>query len=246
MVLSRNMMTELEAIKSRHSIRKYVNRPLPAESIDILRSMIAKINALNDSQLNIQLVTGERKAFTGFLSYGKFSGVENYFVVAGRPDPDLDFNAGYYGEKLVLLAQQLGLNTCWVGLTYRKIKDVLALRPDDKIVCYISLGYGAENGTKHKIKTPQQVSNVKDDSPQWFKDAVDAALLAPTAVNQQKFHFDLLPGSDPKAEDQVEASREFSMVGYTKIDLGIACLHFEIGAHPHPFKWVIRGLEGRG
>lgn len=237
MVPSRNMMTELEAVKCRHSIRKYVNRPIPRESIDILRSKIAEINALNDSQLNIQLVTNERKAFTGFLSYGKFSGVENYFVVAGRPGPDLDFNAGYYGEKLVLLAQQLGLNTCWVGLTYRKIKEVLTLRPGDKIVCYISLGFGDEGGIKHKIKTPRQVSNVTEDSPQWFKNAVDAALLAPTAVNQQKFHFDLLPKSDPKAEDEVEASREFSMVGYTKIDLGIACLHFEIGAQGHPFKW---------
>lgn len=232
------MMTEPEAIKSRHSIRKYANRPLPTESVDILRSKIAEINALNDSRLNIQLVIGERKAFTGFLSYGKFSGVENYFVVAGRPGPDLDFNAGYYGEKLVLLAQQLGLSTCWAGLTYRKIKDVLTMRSDDKIVCYISLGFGNENGIKHKIKTPQQVSNVKDDSPQWFKDAVDAALLAPTAVNQQKFHFDLLPKTNPDTEDEVEASREFSMVGYTKIDLGIACLHFEIGARPHPFKWA--------
>lgn len=34
---------------------------------------------------------------------------------------NLDERIGYYGEQLVLLAQALGLNTCWAGLSYRKV-----------------------------------------------------------------------------------------------------------------------------
>ncbi len=35
----------------------------------------------------------------------------------GKKGPTLEESCGYYGERLVLLAQQLGLNTCWVAMT---------------------------------------------------------------------------------------------------------------------------------
>jgi hypothetical protein len=34
-----------------------------------------------------------------------------------KKSDDLDEKVGYWGEQLVLLAQTLGLNTCWVGLS---------------------------------------------------------------------------------------------------------------------------------
>ena len=114
-------MTLLEAISARHSVRKYLDKEIPADIIAALQDKITECNKIGN--LNIQLVQNETKAFTGMLSYGSFSGVKNYLVMVGKKAKDLDERVGYYGEQIVLYAQTLGLNTCWVGLSYRKVPE---------------------------------------------------------------------------------------------------------------------------
>ena len=223
-------MTLLESIEARHSVRRYIHNPLNREIIDILQAKIEECNKLGN--LKIQLVTNELRAFSGAFAYGQFSGVENYLVMVGRKAEDLDYRVGYYGEQLVLLAQQLELNTCWAGLSYRKVKDAYQVEEGEKIACMISLGYGNELGRNLKRKTVQEVSNATSTTPEWFIRGVKAALQAPTAINQQKFHFKYV------APNQVKATKGFSLVGYTQMDLGIAMLHFEIGAGTENFNWI--------
>lgn len=223
-------MTLLEAIKSRHSVRHYISKPLPTEVVDALQAKISECN--KDGNLHIQLVLNEKKGFSGIMAYGSFSGVENYIVMAGEKSADLDERVGYYGEKLVLLAEQLGLGTCWAGLSYRKVKGTYDLKGGEKIACMISLGYHNDPGRNLRKKSPAQLSNVSSDTPEWFLRGVEAACLAPTAVNQQKFSFEFI------APDKVRADRGFSFIGYTQMDLGIAKLHFEIGAGKENFRWV--------
>lgn len=135
-------------------------------------------------------MTNEPKAFDSFMThYGKFSGVQNYIVLVGKKDERLDELCGYYGERLVIKDQQLGLNTCWVAMTYKKIPSAFIIDKGEKLTVVISLGYGKIQGVSHKIKTIEQVSNVSSDTPEWFKNGVELALLAPTAMNQQKFKF---------------------------------------------------------
>lgn len=227
-------MVTIETIKSRHSVRRYLPKPISEETKQQLLQEIAACN--EQSGLHIQLVTQEPKAFTGLLSYGKFSGVENYLVMAGRPSDSFEERVGRYGEYLVLFAQSLGLNTCWVGMSYRKVDDAFTLLDGEKVRCVIALGYGETQGHSHKIKTISQVSNASESSPAWFVQGVEAALLAPTAINQQKFRFEL-QSQQGDAKPVVKAKTTFSMVGYTKIDLGIAKLHFEIGAGEDNFVW---------
>lgn len=228
-------MTLAEAVSARHSVRKYIDHPLNQRVIDVLHKEISRINS--EAGLHFQLVVNERKAFTGFMAYGKFSGVSNYIIIAGKRSEALEYKAGYYGEQLVLLAQQLGLNTCWAGVSYRKVSGTYTLEAGEKILCYIALGYGENQGVKHKSKRPDQVSNISADTPEWFARGVEAALLAPTAVNQQKFRFDYVAPAENRNLAQVIPGKEFSVVGYTKIDLGIAMLHFEIGAGKENFIW---------
>lgn len=218
----------------RHSIRHYVDRPLAPEAINVLQEKINEINAV--AHLHIQLVTNEPRGFSGILAYGQFSGVGNYFVMAGQAADDLDERVGYYGEQLVLLAQQLGLGTCWAGVSYRKVKGTYTLAPGEKIACMIAVGHPADEGRKLKRKSVEQLSNASDDTPAWFRQGVEAARQAPTAVNQQKFFFEYLGERDGRG--LVRAKRLFSMIGYTKMDLGIARLHFEIGAGRHNFEWA--------
>ncbi len=227
-------MTLLEAISARHSVRKYLDKEIPADIIAALQDKITECN--NAGNLNIQLVQNETKAFTGMLSYGSFSGVKNYLVMVGKKSKDLDERVGYYGEQIVLFAQTLGLNTCWVGLSYRKVPEAYNVGKDEKLVCMIALGYGETQGVPHKIKSVEDVSNASDITPSWFKKGVEAALLAPTAVNQQKFSFEYVGMSNNR--HQVRAKKGFSMIGYTQMDLGIAKYHFEIGADKANFDWV--------
>lgn len=229
------MITLLEAIHQRHSVRHYISRPLSPEIIQTLREKIEVCN--REGNLHIQLVLNEPKGFSGIMAYGSFSGVENYLVMAGKRSDDLDERVGYNGEQLVLLAEQLGLGTCWAGVSYRKVRGTYQLLPDEKIACMIALGYPNDEGRHTKRKSIAEVSNAGPSTPDWFVRGVEAALRAPTAVNQQKYYLEYLP---PQGDElpRVRATRRFSMVGYTQMDLGIVKLHFEIGAAPARFLWA--------
>ena len=229
-------MTIQEAIEARHSVRAYTGKPLAADVVEVLEEEIRELN--EKGHLHMQLIRNETKAFQGKLAkYGKFRGVNDYIVIAGQKTDDLDERIGYYGEQLVLLAQTLGLNTCWVGLSYSKVPGTYVLDAGEVIEAYISIGYGETQGVSHKIKSVEQVSNANDLTPSWFRQGVEAALLAPTAVNQQKFFFEYIPARDGKPV-RVLAKRNFSLIGFTQMDLGIAKCHFEIGAGKVNYEWV--------
>lgn len=224
-----------EAIIARHSVRKYFSKTIPSDVLEKLKELISDCN--KDGQLNIQLVTKEKKAFNGIFAYGKFYGVENYIVMIGKKSNDLDEKVGYYGEQIVLYAQSLGLNTCWAGLSYKKVENSFSLTEKEKVACMISIGYGENQGIQHKCKSITQISNASEQTPNWFRKGVESALLAPTAVNQQKYNF-RYAGLNQDGKHIVIANRVFSLIGYTHMDLGIAKLHFEIGAGKENFVWA--------
>ncbi len=222
------MMTIMEAIRQRHSVRQYTDKPLGEDVIRPLEEEIAAYN--KESGLHIQLVKNEPKAFDSFMAhYGKFSGVTNYIAMIGKKGPDLEETCGYYGERLVLKAQQLGLNTCWVAMTYSKIRSAFSVGEGEKLCIVISLGYGKTQGVPHRSKAIEKVAKTDGPAPDWFTSGVEAALLAPTAMNQQKFQFTL---TDDKVS--VRAGVGF----YTKVDLGIVRYHFEAGAGKEHFTWT--------
>ena len=115
--------------------------------------------------------------------YGKFSGVNSYFALIGKQSDTLEETCGYYGQRLVLKAQQLGLNTCWVAMSYRKVKTAFTLEMGEKLCVVIALGYGETQGVAHKSKSLQQITTVRGEMPHWFENGLRAALLAPTALN---------------------------------------------------------------
>ncbi len=225
-------MELIEAIKARHSVRKYTDRPIEESKLAAIRKAIVEANAA--SGLNIQLIVNEPKGFNGlFIStYGQFSGVRNYIVMAAPKGRDWEEKVGYHGEKIVLLAQSLGLNTCWAGLTYRKIPGTFTLGQGETVHCMIALGYGENQGRQHPMKPIAKFYEADGEAPAWFMNGLEAALLAPTAVNQQKFKFFLHDGN------KVSTRTFFSPWGYTQIDLGIVKYHFEIGAGKDSFDWA--------
>lgn len=221
-------MDILEAMQRRHSVRQYVDRPIPT---DVRERLQREIDACNrEGALHLQLVCDEPAAFSGTMAhYGKFSGVQNYIAVVGKKAPDLEERAGYYGERVVLLAQQLGLNTCWVALTFSKRKARFTLGEGEKLVLVIALGYGVTQGAPHRSKPLPQLTRCPGPMPDWFRAGAEYAMLAPTAVNQQKFLLELT------GDSAVHATAPRGL--YTRLDLGIVKYHFEQGAGVENFHW---------
>lgn len=214
-------MTLLEAIDARHSVRDYKDKSIEPEIREQLNAFIDDCNA--ESGLHITVKYDEPEGFdSGLAHYGGFRNVKNYIVLAGKKSENFDYLCGYYGEKIVLYAQQLGLNTCWVALTFNK-KKVKEIVPDGEKLCMvISLGYGETQGNEHKGKSLSDVTDVQGTMPEWFVKGVEAALKAPTAINQQKFCFSL-EGDEPKVKIK-------GMGVHTMVDLGIIAYHFEVAS----------------
>ena len=209
-----------EAINNRHSVRQYKDIPIGEDLKKQLNALVEECN--QESGLHIQLILDDPKCFDVFMAhYGmKFRNAVNYLALVGKKEiPDLDEKTGYYGEKLVLAAQQMGLNTCWVAGTFGKKKCRVEIAEDEKLVCVIAIGYGENQGKPHKSKPIEKLC--KEDlskMPEWFKIGVDAALKAPTAINQQKFIISM------ENDEAVIVAKSAAMA---KIDLGIVKYNFE-------------------
>lgn len=218
----------LAAIQARHSVRHYTEQKMGEDLILHLKALIDQCN--RESGLHIQLITDEPNAFDFILAkYGKFSGVRNYIAFVGKNDDMFDELCGYYGEKIILEAQHLGLNTCWVGLSYSKKKTQATINEGETLRLVASIGYGKTQGVVRKSKKFDDVAKCQGEAPLWFKQGVEAALLAPTAINQQKFKF-ILSGNTVKAKN--------GWGFYAKVDLGIAKYHFEAIAGKENFSWA--------
>ncbi|MGI6029118.1 MAG: nitroreductase family protein [Candidatus Heteroscillospira sp.] len=221
-------MELLEAMSRRHSVRSYIDAPLRPSQKAELRACIEQCN--RDGGLHIQLVTDEPEAFSSLTARcAKFSGVSNYLALIGPDREGLEEKCGYHGEKLVLRAQQLGLNTCWAGATYAKNREAIRLASGERLCLVVAVGHGRNQGEPHRSRKREEVMRTTGEVPAWFIRGVDAALLAPTAMNQQKFMF-ILEGNGVRADP----GRGF----FTRVDLGIAKYHFELGAGVNHFRWL--------
>ena len=210
-------MSILELMRSRHSVRAYLDKPIEDDKKNALNELIAALNA--DYGTNVQIFFDDETAFkNATASYGNFQGCKNYAALVGS-DP---VTAGYVGEILALKAQSLGLNSCFVALTYNKgvVKSKISLKKGEKLQCSLALGYGKTQGTPRKSKTREQVLDVRGEVPDNLEQIVEACLLAPTAINQQKFKIICENGD-------VEIKKS-GLGFYTDFDLGIIKCHKDL------------------
>ena len=213
-------MTDKEAILERHSVRLYEDRQIEPEKVRQIEECIAELN--KQGNLHLQFLEDAGNTFNRLLN--KFAGLgsaPSVVVCAGPDNAELDETVGYYGEKLVLFLQKLGLNTCWAG-TFNKKGTGIEPPKGERISIVIAVGYGQNPGKPRKSKTADQVTAGRADKPEWFNKGVEMALLAPTAINQQHFTIRL---NDDDSVDFIDNGGIFS-----KVDLGIVKCHFEIGS----------------
>ncbi|MBR2385275.1 MAG: nitroreductase [Clostridia bacterium] len=227
-------MDIFEAIEKRRSVRVYRDTPIEEENKKLINDLVANLN--EESGQHFQVFYDEPTAFTGVFAYSKLINVKNYIVIVGKKGKGQEEICGYYGEKLVIFLQTLGINTCWAGISYKKRNVKAVIEKGEKLYLLIAMGYGKHLGHKRKSKTFEEVTDLsawgEKEIPDWFKKGIEYALLAPTAINQQKFCF------KPLANGEVELKKGVGF--YSKTDIGIVKYHFEIGALPKKATIIIR------
>ncbi len=240
-------MDFLDAIQVRTSRRTYLDTPISKEAAEKLNEMIDEVNRQGD--LSLKLIQNEPTAFSKLSkSYGMFKGVKNYILLIGKKGPDVKERLGYYGEKLVLLATQLGLGTCWVGGTFDRTIGDLYVQPDEVFSGVITIGNVEKDkslkeklisrATHRKTKETGEMMKAEGEVPEWFLEGMRAVQKAPSAMNVQPVTFTYQKGI-------VSAYASSENHGFEKMDLGIAKLHFEIGAGGGAWELKDKGIFRR-
>ncbi|MCQ2561362.1 MAG: nitroreductase [Clostridia bacterium] len=214
-------MTELEALRQRHSVRAYQDKKIEADKVSQINALIEECN--KEGNLNLQLLEDAGGTFGRVMS--KVMGLgsaPSVIACIGPDDSTLDERIGYYGQKIVLFAQSIGLNTCWAG-TFSEKKSPAKRSAGDRFPIVIAIGYGVNGGRVRKSKSLDQVvAGGIEGKPEWFVKGAEAALFAPTAINQQRFEIVLKDG------DTVEIVDKGGVL--SKIDKGIVKYNFEVGS----------------
>lgn len=207
-------MTLQEAMAARHSVRSYESKAVPEDLRAQLRQEVERIN--REAGLNFQLIWDEPSVFAG-----KVAGAQNCVALVGPKGADE--KVGYYSGQVLLKIQQLGLNSVWVAMSFNKKEAAkrCKLGSDEDMLGAIAFGYGTTQGKPHKSKSLEALCKVSGPMPEWFRAGMEAAMLAPTAINQQRFVFAL-------EGDEVTAKAKLGPL--TKVDLGIAKCFFELGS----------------
>ena len=176
-------MITVETIRERHSVREYDGKPLSRAEFDALIAVVGE--CARESGLDIQLVGDNPEVFNVIARFGLIRGCRTHvaFVVddAKARGVAADEAIGYWGQKIVLAAQDMGLNTCWCALCSRK-KSRAVVASGKKIRLIIAVGHGKTQGFSRKTKSVEALSSVECvKAPAWFAAAMEAAQLAPTA-----------------------------------------------------------------
>ena len=230
------MADMLRLMQNRHDVYAYTDEPIAP---DVVAQMQEEIDAVNEiSGLHIQLVLNDPKGISGFwAAYGKFKNVKNYLALVGPNSMRLDEQCGYFGEHLVLIAQGLGLQTCWAGLGFNRKKGAFKKAEGERAAVAIAIGHGVNMGASKEMKPAGEISNLNSDSPEWFRRGIEAVQLAPTVMDEQAIRIDLLDDANPDGRRHVRAIVA-EKGHYNYVDYGIARYHFEMQAGFEHFIWV--------
>ena len=225
-------MDVLQAIDQRISCRAYREQPLTEDALDQLRACVDMANA--EGGLRMVLVGPHEGGANLKLAAAMFSGQPSTYLalVAANDEASRD-RLGYYGERVVLLATQLGLGTCWVAGTYDKASVTVELHPHETLHGVIPIGYPAAKtplkqrtvraALRKRNKKPQELYRDYANAPAWVQAGIDAVIKGPSAVNGQPVVF-------ANSSDGIIATLPKVKSGVELLDLGIAKLHFELGA----------------
>ena len=177
-------------------------------------------------------------------SYGKVKGAEALIAFIGdMNDVYVNEKVGYVGEGIILEATAMGLGTCWVGgsMFFRRgvAESIVGAGKNERVFAVTPVGYAEKVfslgertqtgfGMAHRRKPLAAMVSGLDERqwPDWVKSALEAARLAPSAINRQPWRFHAEPNS-------ITVSVDSSLVEWgisRRLDCGIAMMHIAVAA----------------
>ncbi len=229
------------AIPFRHSVRKYSGQAVASEILDRLEAVVNGFRPFPCARA-VMVRDPPEDVFKGlFGSYVKVVDAPHYIAFIGDSrDPHVQECVGYIGEGIVLEATALGLNTCWVaGFVKRDVvQQHISVEEQETILSVTPVGYSLR--TNERVEYWRNVQNIKhkrrelrelvttgvDQFDPWITSALEAARLAPSAVNRQPWRFSVT--SDSIKISHIRVITDFGVS--LRLDCGIAMLHAELGA----------------
>lgn len=227
------------AISRRRSRRLFDSKTIPSELLEKLNAFCNEFQPFTGARAVI-VTDSPDTVFKGAIGhYGKIKGAPAVIVFIGdMRDIHVQEKVGYLGEGIILEATVSGLGTCWVGGFFRpEVAASLAhIRGNEKVLAVTPVGYASEKiSLEEKImtgfgKTHQRkplhglVTGTEEDKrPEWIKTALEAARVAPSAVNRQPWRFHIENDSITVSVDDLKDTYNISK----RLDCGIAMLHIE-------------------
>jgi nitroreductase len=231
-----------EAIRERRSRRRFHSVPPLVNLNSWLWHVCRHFRPFPDAEAVLVNEPAERILTGAIGPYGKIRGAQAYVAVLGKnTGPNTPEQVGYTGEGIVLEATACGLDTCWVGGSFRPeaVGPMVSLNGGERVFGVIPIGYGAGAwsfgekllsgfGRTHRRKSlPELVTDVHErDLPPWITAALEAGRLAPSAFNRQPWRFSTTPDSITISVDNNGRDHGVSR----RLDCGIVMLHIELGA----------------
>lgn len=236
-----------EAIYTRRSRRKYIPDPISTEALNQLTHTIQNLNSepFLEGARAVMVNQNPDDVFKGALgSYGKIKDAPAYIAFVGdTQNPFVQEKVGYLGESVILEATALGLGTCWVAGFFNPsvVAQQIKVLPHERVLAVTPLGRvsdqfnfeekimsGFTKPNTHKRKTLPSMceGESRDHWSEWVRCSLEAARLAPSAVNRQPWRFFVEPKSITVSVDSLKDTYHCSK----RLDCGIATLHVDIGA----------------
>jgi len=231
------------AIAKRRSRRRFdPNLPITPETLAALEKVCDQFAPFPSARSRLVTESSE-SVFKGVIGgYGKVKGTHTFIAFIGNMDDQfVQEKVGYTAEAIILEATALGLNTCWVAGFFRPeiVTSLIEVTKREQVLAITPVGYAREQesweeklmtrfGRSHnRLPLSKLVRGLpKENWPDWVSVSLEAARLAPSAVNRQPWGFDV---QDDGITVFVRTSGpEFSVS--KRLDCGIAMLHLEVAA----------------
>jgi hypothetical protein len=230
------------AIGERRSRRQFAQRPVNQEVLKRLDTVCKEFKPFTGVKAVLMNKAADMIFKGVFANYGKVKNAPALIAFVGnKDDPNVNEKIGYLGEGIVLEATALSLGTCWVGAAFRPevAASFAGIKENEKVFAVTPIGYVFRKwsleekimtafGRTHRRKPLSDLITGLENHewPLWVKTALEAARLAPSAVNRQPWRFHIEPHCIIISVDNLDDTFNIPK----RLDCGIAMLHIEVAS----------------
>ncbi|MDF2686558.1 MAG: nitroreductase [Clostridia bacterium] len=203
-------------IFKRKSNRKYNMTPIENELLTEIKTFADSLQPLyKNIKVEYEIASKVNNLFPSKAPY--------YFNIYSEDKEGYFINIGFLFQQMVLFLSSKGLGSCWLGVTKPIIKEKL----DTKLEFIISIAFGNAIDKPYREKSEfirkplSQISSGTDER-------IEAAHLAPSAINNQNWFFDCINGKINVYIKKLNAIQALIFNKTNMIDIGIAISHLYI------------------